>query len=205
MIKRALGMSRAPAPRRDVLVEPYVTLYGCECIGPVSVGYRSYANNSLLRNVTIGRFTSIGRRCSIGAARHDVGCFSTHPAAAHGDFAKAPVTSIGNDVWIGDNVVIVAGATIGDGAVVGGGAVVTRDVAAYSIVVGVPARLLRMRFYEEDVAMLVATQWWRFGDAMVKLAGAGARPAALFAAMASGNPAPMPSCFLPWIDDAPGG
>jgi hypothetical protein len=59
------------APRLDALVEEHATLNGCDLLGPVQLGFRSYANDSLLRNVVVGRFCSIGRRCSIGAALHD--------------------------------------------------------------------------------------------------------------------------------------
>lgn len=201
LIKRLLGR-KPPAPRLDVLVEDKVTLHGCEALGPVEVGYRSYANDSLLRNVTIGRFCSIGRRCSIGAARHDIAAFSTHPIAAGEDFERDPPTTIGNDVWIGDNVVIVAGVTIGDGAVIGGGAVVTRDVAPYAIVAGVPARLLRPRFAHDEIAALLAAQWWRFGDAAVRAAGPGATPADLITAIERDRPAPMPKQFQAWIPAA---
>lgn len=198
LIKRLIGR-KPPAPRLDVLVEDKVTLHGCEALGPIEVGYRSYANNSLLRNVTIGRFCSIGRRCSIGAALHDVAAFSTHPIAAGADFERDPATTIGNDVWIGDNVVIVSGVTIGDGAVVGGGAVVTRDVAPYTIVAGIPARPLRQRFAEDEIAALLAAQWWRFGDAAVKAAGPGATPAELLAAIGRARLAPMPPSFQAWV------
>jgi acetyltransferase-like isoleucine patch superfamily enzyme len=199
LIERLIGRHRPPAPRFDVLVEDKVTLHGCDLLGPISVGYRSYANDSLLRNVTIGRFTSIGRRCSIGGALHDLAAFTTHPIAAGRDFVRDPETVVGNDVWIGDNVVIVAGVTIGDGAVIGAGAIVTRDVPPYTIVTGVPARSLRARFPEREAAALLASQWWRFGDAAVKAAGAGASPDALVAALEQSRPAPMPPHFSAWV------
>ncbi|MGH8817844.1 MAG: CatB-related O-acetyltransferase [Achromobacter pestifer] len=69
---------------------------------------------------------------------------------------------IGNDVWIGANVVIRSGVTVGDGAVCAAGAVVTRDVQPYSIVGGVPARPIRKRFDDETVNRLLAMRWWRY-------------------------------------------
>ena len=67
---------------------------------------------------------------------------------------------IGNDVWIGYEAVILAGVTIGDGAIIGTRALVTRDVAPYTIVGGVPAREIRRRFPEETIAELLALKWW---------------------------------------------
>lgn len=197
MLRKVFG-GRGPRLELDVLCEAEVTLVGCTLLGPVRVGYRSYANDSLLRNVDVGRFSSIGRRCSIGGALHEVDCFTTHPTAASPDFQRDPQTRVGNDVWIGDNVVVVAGVTIGDGAVVGGGAVVTADVAPYAIVVGIPARLLRPRFDAETAAALRQSQWWRYGDAPRDLAGAGARPQDMLKVLARTTPPVLEPHFRPW-------
>ncbi len=67
---------------------------------------------------------------------------------------------IGNDVWIGYQAVILAGVTIGDGAIIGSRAVVTKDVPAYTIVCGVPAKPIRRRFPETTVQKLLQLQWW---------------------------------------------
>ena len=68
--------------------------------------------------------------------------------------------SIGNDVWIGENVLLLAGVRVGDGAVIATGAVVTKDVPPYAMVGGVPAKVLRMRFAEDTVAKLLKLRWW---------------------------------------------
>ena len=70
-----------------------------------------------------------------------------------------PVT-IGNDVWIGANVVILPGVSIGDGAIIAAGAVVTHDVEDYAIVGGVPAKLIKYRFAEDQIYKLQQIKWW---------------------------------------------
>ena len=68
--------------------------------------------------------------------------------------------TVGNDVWIGFESVILSGVTIGDGAIIGARAVVTKDVPPYTIVGGVPARPIRKRFDDETIAALEALRWW---------------------------------------------
>ena len=67
---------------------------------------------------------------------------------------------IGNDVWIGYKAIILAGVKIGDGAIIGTRALVTKDVPAYSIVGGVPAKIIRKRFSEDIINELKILKWW---------------------------------------------
>jgi hypothetical protein len=68
---------------------------------------------------------------------------------------------IGNDVWIGQNAIILASvAQIGDGAVIGAGAVVTKDVPEYAIVAGVPAKIIGYRFEKEQADLIKKSEWW---------------------------------------------
>ncbi|NUP29519.1 MAG: CatB-related O-acetyltransferase, partial [Nocardia sp.] len=67
---------------------------------------------------------------------------------------------VGNDVWFGNGVTVLPGVRIGHGAIVAAGAVVTRDVPDYGIVGGNPARLIRYRYDEPDIARLLAVAWW---------------------------------------------
>lgn len=122
----------------------------------------------------IGKFCSIacGAKFLFNSANHALGSLSTYPFPIFYDEwglegknvadawdNKGDIT-LGNDVWIGYEAVILAGVTIGDGAIIGARAVVTRDVPPYAIVGGVPARLIRRRFDEATIESLLALQWW---------------------------------------------
>ena len=69
-------------------------------------------------------------------------------------------TVIGNDVWIGQNAVILPGVHIGDGAIVGANSVVGSDIDPYTIVVGNPAKVLRKRFDDELIDLILRFKWW---------------------------------------------
>lgn len=150
------------------------------------IGAHSYVNAfSYLRNeVFIGRYTSIGCRVSIGAPRHPISTLTSSlrlgagaPARPYDAGERDRVrlyrnegrrVVIGSDVWIGDGAVVMPGVTIADGAVVGANAVVTRDVGAYEIVAGVPARPIGRRFDPELSERLVASQWWEYSHALLR-------------------------------------
>lgn len=75
---------------------------------------------------------------------------------------------IGNDVWIGCNAIIMEGVNIGDGAIIAAGAIVTKDVEPYSIVGGVPARIIKYRFSVEKINLLNEFKWWDKGEKWIK-------------------------------------
>ncbi|MGL9729055.1 virginiamycin A acetyltransferase [Enterococcus sp. DIV0756] len=77
---------------------------------------------------------------------------------------------IGNDVWIGYEATILSGVTIGDGAIIGAKAVVTKDVPAYSVVGGVPAKKIKHRFDSETIQKLQQLKWWDWPDEKIRQA-----------------------------------
>lgn len=169
VVRRIARRIRPYSSKKNVMVEDEVALQNCTLIGLVLVGFRSYANDSLLRNVELGRYCSIGRRSTIGAAKHDTTALTTHPFGAPYEFKSDETTQIGHDVWIGDNVIIMSGLKIGTGAVIGAGSIVTKDIEPYSIALGIPARHYRSRFNDRLVQGLLSSQWWEFGDAAAEL------------------------------------
>ena len=122
----------------------------------------------------IDRFTTIGRYCSFARSlrtinrNHPLEFRSTHAlfcVASFGycekDLVYHTPLRIGNDVWIGHNAIILPHVTeVGDGAVIAAGAVVNKNIPAYGVVVGNPARLIRYRFSKETIANLQASKWW---------------------------------------------
>lgn len=84
------------------------------------------------------------------------------------DWRKEKKVTIGNDVWIGHNVTIMGGVTIGNGAVIGSGAIVTKDIPAYAIAVGNPAKIIKYRFIEEIINSLENIAWWNWDYETIK-------------------------------------
>lgn len=122
---------------------------------------------------TIGKFCSIAEGARINPGNHATWRASQHhftyraqqyglgeDDAAFFQWRKDHWVTIGHDVWIGHGVTVLAGVTIGTGAVIGAGAVVSKDVDPYTIVGGVPAKLIKRRFSEEQAAALMEIAWW---------------------------------------------
>lgn len=122
---------------------------------------------------TIGKFCSIANSTRINPGNHPtwraVQHHSVYRSEAYGmgpddaeffQWRKDHWVTIGHDVWIGHGVTVTAGVQIGDGAVIGAGAVVTKDVAPYTVVGGVPAQQIKRRFSQAQADALQQMAWW---------------------------------------------
>ena len=144
------------------------------------IGKYSYiGNNSFVIDTKIGNFTSVAPDCYIGGTSHPVEWVSTSPVFhkwenimkknfARHDFEIFQETTIGNDVWIGNKVLIKAGVTIADGAVIGMGSVVTKNVGPYEVWAGNPAKMIRKRFGEDTIELLLESKWWTWEDEKIE-------------------------------------
>lgn len=151
----------------------------------VILGYGSYiSENSALVHTSVGRYCAIGPNVHVITGRHPSRRFvSIHPSfystakqagftyvqrnrfeeSLYTDSERELFVCIGSDVWIGDGASIMEGVSIADGTIIGAGAVVLKDTEPYSVYGGVPARLIRYRFNEEEIAFLLELRWWDKG------------------------------------------
>jgi virginiamycin A acetyltransferase len=163
---------------QKTIVEAYASM--CHH-GFFNCGSYSYSWSKLKPGTTIGRYSSVSGGVNIMSDHHPINRISTSVVSyddrfeniAAEDFNSSykiepfgekesipPV--IGNDVWVGADVLLKGGVKIGDGAVVAARSVVTRDVPPYAIVAGAPAQIKKFRFSEKVIGELTALQWWKY-------------------------------------------
>ncbi len=147
------------------------------------MGNYSYLGDNCRITADIGKYCSISNNVITVEGKHPLDRISTSPVFYslnkqcgttfaqennYDEVSHNKKTTIENDVWIGENVTIKGGVTIGTGSVVAMGAVVTSDVAPYSIVGGVPAKLIRKRFNQATIDSLLDTQWWEQSETWIR-------------------------------------
>ena len=144
------------------------------------VGFATYiGDDCYLRQCKIGKFCSIGSLVKVISGNHPLNYLMTHPIVFNDSLKKLNLSSdkripfkekpyvekdfyieIGNDVWIGQSAEILNGIKIGNGAVIAAGAVVIKDVPPYAIVGGVPAKIIKYRFSNEEIKKLQEMKIW---------------------------------------------
>lgn len=145
----------------------------------VHVGNRTYGDLSVhayddVHTLSVGHFCSIGPNVQFFlSADHEVATFSSYPFKVKYGFAamegcsKGNIT-VGDDVWIGANAIILSGVQIGQGAVVAAGAVVNKDVPPYAIVGGVPAKVIKYRFPQDIIDKLMQVDFSAMTEDIVR-------------------------------------
>lgn len=143
----------------------------CVVAGKTKIGYRTTlgVHNFFGGTVSIGKYCQLGGYVAFHASNHPLSFPTTYinKNLFGGELADLkddrPIV-VGNDVWVGQGVIVLSGVTVGDGAILAAGAVVTKDVPPYAIVGGNPAKLIRKRFSESIIKELLELQWWHMSD-----------------------------------------
>ena len=140
-------------------------------VGDYTYGFRpeSFFSYHPDDRVRIGKFCSLADGVKFVFGHHPTNQVATYPFralccgyASYYDAKSKGHIEIGNDVWIGLNVIILSGVKIGDGAVIAAGSVVTKSIPAYSIYGGVPAKFIKHRLHDDHISELLKIKWWNW-------------------------------------------
>lgn len=183
----------SPMPSESPAIHPAAVVLKSRLGCCVEVAARTQITESVLGDYTyvmndgdviyshIGKFCSIASHVRINPGNHPLERAALHHftyrSAQYGlgedddtffDWRRGNAAQLGHDVWVGHGAVILPGISIGTGAVVGAGSIVTRDVPAFAIVAGNPARIIRERFPRQIQEDLLQLAWWHWSQAKIK-------------------------------------
>jgi acetyltransferase-like isoleucine patch superfamily enzyme len=160
----------------------YIVLFQNAAIVDSSIGdFTFIQKESVINHADVGRFCSIAKNVNIGLGQHPTSHVSSHPAFYSSTqpiaktFSRADRfkpfrrTEVGHDVWIGQNALLMDGIKVKNGAIVAAGAVVTKDVPAYALVAGVPAKIIKYRFDDDIRKRILETEWWNMPENWLQL------------------------------------
>jgi len=143
----------------------------CNFSGNVKIGYATTLgyNNVLAGEITIGKYCQLGGDVVLHATNHPISSMTTYinNNLFQGELKGLKEENeivIGNDVWIGHGVIIVGNINIGNGAILAAGSVITKDVPPYTIVGGVPAKIIKKRFSNQIIQEIETLKWWDLSE-----------------------------------------
>lgn len=162
MLRRIFGLCRRKKPER---FPESVVMSTASVDAESSIGAYTFVGDwATITKATVGRYCSIAPRVMIGLGEHDTTGVSMsgflNPKCDYAGLTAADCT-IGNDVWIGADSIVRRGVSVGDGAVVGANSFVNRDVPAFAVVAGSPARIVKYRFSDEKRRRVLASEYWK--------------------------------------------